>query len=238
MTNSAGQFRIRSIVLLVLGATSWAALAAPVALPSYNIDPEKTSVSGLSSGGFMAVQLHVAFSATFKAGAGVVAGGPYYCAQGALGTATGPCMAASSFSKPATATLVSTTNSWASQGLIDPTSNLANSRVYLYSGTIDSTVKQLVMNEADTYYKNYIAAANIFYKNNLASEHAMVTDYFGSGCSTKASPYINNCNFDLAGEILKWIYGPLNAKNSGTLGGSLVEFNQAEFIASPASHGM
>jgi poly(3-hydroxybutyrate) depolymerase len=238
MTNSAGQFRIRSIVLLVLGATSWAAQAAPVALPSYNIDPEKTSVSGLSSGGFMAVQLHVAFSATFKAGAGVVAGGPYYCAQGALGTATGPCMAASSFSKPATATLVSTTNSWASQGLIDPTSNLANSRVYLYSGTIDSTVKQLVMNEADTYYKNYIAAANIFYKNNLASEHAMVTDYFGSGCSTKASPYINNCNFDLAGEILKWIYGPLNAKNTGTLGGSLVEFNQAEFIASPASHGM
>lgn len=66
----------------------------------------------------------------------------------------------------------------------------------------------------------------------------MVTDYFGSACSTKASPYINNCNFDLAGEILKWIYGTLNQKNSGVLGGSFVEFNQAEFIASPASHGM
>lgn len=242
MTNFAGPLRIRSIVLFVLGAAAGlggpAALAAPVPLPSYNVGPDQTSVSGLSSGGFMAVQLHVAFSSTFKAGAGIVAGGPYYCAQGAVGTATGPCMAATSISKPATATLVSTTNSWASQGLIDPTSNLAGSRVYLYSGTIDSTVKQLVMNEAETYYKNYIASANIFYKNNLASEHAMVTDYFGSGCSTKASPYINNCNFDLAGEILKWIYGPLNAKNSGTLGGSFVEFNQAEFIASPATHGM
>jgi poly(3-hydroxybutyrate) depolymerase len=117
MTNFAGQFRIRSIVLFALGvggAAAQSAFAAPVALPSYNVDPAFTSVSGLSSGGFMAVQLHVAFSATFKAGAGIVAGGPYYCAQGAVGTATGPCMAATSISKPATSTLVSTTNSWAS----------------------------------------------------------------------------------------------------------------------------
>ncbi|MYN11141.1 extracellular catalytic domain type 2 short-chain-length polyhydroxyalkanoate depolymerase [Pseudoduganella aquatica] len=237
MTNSAAYSRLLGIALLAAGVQA-SVLAAPVPLPSYNVDIAKTSVSGLSSGGFMAVQLHVAFSATFKAGAGIVAGGPYYCAQGAVSTALGPCMAASSFSKPATATLVSTTNSWASQGLIDPTSNLAGSKVYLYSGTIDSTVKQLVMNEANSYYKNYIASANIFYKNNLASEHAMVTDFFGSGCSTKASPYINNCNFDLAGNILQWIYGPLNTRNTGTLGGSFVEFDQAEFIASPAAHGM
>lgn len=122
MTNLAGQFRIRSIVLFALGITGAAAQvaqvaqAAPVPLPSYNVDPALTSVSGLSSGGFMAVQLHVAFSATFKAGAGIVAGGPYYCAQGAVGTATGPCMAATSVSKPATSTLVSTTNSGPARG--------------------------------------------------------------------------------------------------------------------------
>jgi poly(3-hydroxybutyrate) depolymerase/chitodextrinase len=211
---------------------------AAITLPAYNVDISQTSVSGLSSGGFMAAQLHVAFSSTFKAGAGIVAGGPYYCAQGSVMTATGPCMAATSTSKPATSTLISTTNSWASQGLIDPTGNLTNSKVYLYSGTIDSTVKQLVMNEANTYYKNYVNNTNIFYKNNLASEHAMVTDYFGSGCSVKASPYINNCGFDLAGEMLKWIYGPLNPKTTGTLGGSFVEFNQADFIASPTTRGM
>jgi poly(3-hydroxybutyrate) depolymerase len=211
---------------------------AAVTLPAYNVDVSQTSVSGLSSGGFMAVQLHVAYSATFKAGAGIVAGGPFYCAQGSVGTATGPCMAATSASKPATATLISTTNTWASQGVIDPTSNLTNSRVYLYSGTIDSTVKQLVMNEANTYYKNYVTNANIFYKNNIASEHAMVTDYFGSSCNVKGSPYIDNCRFDLAGEMLKWIYGSLNPKNTGTLGGSFIEFNQTDFIANPATHGM
>jgi len=241
MTTIVRQSRIRNLVLISLLAgcqhsAATLALAAPVPLPSYNIDPAQSSVSGLSSGGFMAVQLHVAYSATFKAGAGVVAGGPFYCAQGSVVTATGPCMAATSVSKPATASLITSTNSLASQGAIDPTSNLSGSRVYLYSGTIDSTVKQLVMNEANSYYQNY--GANIFYKNNLASEHAMVTDYFGSACSTKASPYINNCNFDLAGEILQWIYGALNPKNSATLGGSFVEFNQAEFIASPATHGM
>jgi len=224
-------------VLAILLAASTAA-AAPVSLPSYNVDASRTSVSGLSSGGFMAAQLHVAYSATFKAGAGIVAGGPYYCAQGSLTTATGPCMAATTWSKPATSTLISTTNSWASQGVIDPTSNLTNSRVYLFSGSLDSTVRPLVMDEANTYYRNYVNHANVFYKKDIAAEHAMVTDYFGNSCSTKASPYINNCNFDLAGEILKWIYGSLNAKNNGSLGGSFIEFNQAEFISNPTSRGM
>jgi poly(3-hydroxybutyrate) depolymerase/fibronectin type 3 domain-containing protein len=221
-----------------LMALSFSAAQAAVNLPAYNVDVADTSVSGLSSGGFMAVQLHVAYSATFKAGAGIVAGGPFYCAQGNLGTALGPCMAASTFSKPATSTLISTTNSWASQGHIDPTSNLSASKVYLFSGSADTTVKPLVMNEAEVYYKNYLPAANVFYKNNIAAEHSMVTDYFGGTCSVKQSPYINNCNFDLAGEILKWIYGPLNARNNGTLSGSFVEFNQTEFIADPLTHGM
>jgi len=35
---------------------------------------------------------------------------------------------------------------------------------------------------------------------------------------------------------LQWIHGPLNARNDGTLGGSLVRFDQTEFIA--AGHGM
>ena len=34
-------------------------------LGAYNVDKTKTAVAGISSGGFMAVQLHVAFSGTF-----------------------------------------------------------------------------------------------------------------------------------------------------------------------------
>jgi len=76
------------------------ALAA-VNLPALNIDKTQTTVSGLSAGGFMAVQLHVAYSATFAKGAGVVAGGPFYCAEGSIVNATGRCMASPSGIPPA-----------------------------------------------------------------------------------------------------------------------------------------
>jgi len=214
-------------------ALAAAAAAAAVPLPQLAIDASQTTVSGLSSGGFMAVQLHVAYSATFKKGAGVVAGGPFYCAEGSVLNATGRCMA--SPSGIPTASLVSTTNSWASQGLIDPTSNLAGSRVYLFSGTLDSSVKTGVMDALQTYYQSYVPAANVVYKKDIAAEHSMVTDDYGSACSTKASPYINNCNFDLAGALLQQLYGPLNARNNGTLSGSFVEYDQSAFIS---GHGM
>ncbi|HCE08195.1 MAG TPA: PHA-depolymerase-like protein [Oxalobacteraceae bacterium] len=208
------------------------------ALPAYNVDTNQVSVSGLSSGAFMAVQLHVAYSATFKAGAGIVAGGPFFCAQGSVFTATGPCMAATAGNKPATAALVSITKRWARDGSIDDTANLAASKVYLYSGTRDSVVRPAVMNEARKYYRHFVNSAGIFYKHDVASEHAMVTDYYGGACAVKGSPYIDNCHFDLAGDMLRWIYGPLAARNDGALGGAFVQFRQSDFIADPTLHGM
>jgi poly(3-hydroxybutyrate) depolymerase len=59
------------------------AVHAAEKLGAYNVNINTTTVSGLSSGGYMAVQLHVAFSSFIK-GAGIFAGGPYHCAQGWL----------------------------------------------------------------------------------------------------------------------------------------------------------
>lgn len=218
-----------SALALAAGAAS-----AAVDLPALNIDKAQTTVSGLSSGGFMAVQLHVAFSATFKKGAGIVAGGPFYCAEGSVVNATGRCMAS-----PAgipTSTLVSTTNNWAQQGLIDPVANLQSSRVYMFSGTLDDVVKPGVMDALKTYYNSFVPAANVVYKKDIASQHAMVTDDYGSACSVKGAPYINDCNFDLAGAILGQLYGTLNARNLNALPtGNFVQFNQSQFIT---NHGM
>ena len=44
-------------------------------LPAIAADLSQTSTSGISSGGYMAVQLHVAYSSLVR-GAGVLAGGP------------------------------------------------------------------------------------------------------------------------------------------------------------------
>ena len=221
---------VAAAALAVSGGSAWAA----VDLPTLNINKTQTTVSGLSSGGFMAVQLHVAYSATFAKGAGIVAGGPFYCAEGSIVSATGRCMAS-----PAgipTSSLISTTNNWASQGSIDPVSNLQNSKVYLFSGTKDSTVKPGVMDALNTYYKSFVPTANIVYKKNIAAEHAMITDDYGNACATKGSPYISNCNFDLAGNILQHLYGTLNPRNNGTLpSGNFIEFKQSAFIT---NHGM
>jgi hypothetical protein len=66
----------------------------------------------------------------------------------------------------------------------------------------------------------------------------MPTDFFGNACGFRGDPFINNCNFDAAGQLLKWLYGSLSARSAGTLGGRFIEFDQGEFLADPTSHGM
>ena len=220
-------------VLAALALAGVASSQAAVPLPALVIDGSQTTVSGLSSGAFMAVQMHVAYSATFHTGAGIVAGGPYYCAQDSLATATGPCMAHTSAIP--VASLVATTKSWASSGAIDPVANLANSKLYLYSGTQDETVVQAVMNDLKTYYASFVPAASTVYKNTIGSGHGMITDDFGGTCATTASPYVDDCNFDLAGALLQQLYGTLAPRNAGALSGNFVQFDQTAFVS---GHGM
>ena len=49
-------------------------------LPYLYADPDYTTVSGMSSGGFMTSQVFVMYSDMFQ-GAGIIAGGPYDCVQ-------------------------------------------------------------------------------------------------------------------------------------------------------------
>src|SRR3954447_16166975 len=48
--------------------------------PIPNLDRSAITVSGLSSGGFMAHQFHIAFS-KLVTGAGIIAGGPFRCVE-------------------------------------------------------------------------------------------------------------------------------------------------------------
>jgi predicted peptidase len=218
------------------------AQAQVMSLPALNAG--QVSVSGLSSGAFMAVQFEVAFSRTVI-GAGVIAGGPYFCAQGSVYAATTTCTCTNEFFscrvRPGgtrVQDLITLTDWFAASQSIDPTSALASHRVWMLSGTLDSVVPQAVMNDLLTYYRHYIDANRITYQRNLVAEHAMPTDSYGNTCATLGSPYINNCNDDAAGALLSWIYGPLAARNTGTLSGHFIAFDQSEFIALPTWHGM
>jgi predicted esterase len=237
---------LSSLCILALPTLS---KAAAVALQNYNVDITQTSVSGVSSGGFMAVQFGVAYSEIVK-GAGVIAGGPYYCAQGDVDIATRKCsctgmpiLSGCEVGPGSTHVdqLVEITNQRARDGAIDPTPNLARQRIWMFSGVLDSVVPMPVMNDLYTYYRHYIGDENIRYLNDVTAEHAFPTDGFGNPCSDLGKPYISNCGVDAAGELLKWIYGDdLRPKNNNGLNGRLVEFDQAEFFndRKPQRHGM
>jgi hypothetical protein len=228
--------RARALYLalaLVSGAVSARAQSA-AALASYNVDRAGVSVSGLSSGGFFALQLGVSFSSVFK-GVGIFAGGTYDCAGQSNYTA---CMYNAT---PGIAQSIANMKNW-SGNRIDDVGNIAHQRIYLFTGTNDTTVGPHVTDQVYQLYVGtgqFVSAANVKYDNTSTAVHTFPTDFDGSGdnaCNISTSPYISNCHFDGAGAALQWIHGPLNARNDGTLGGSLVRFDQTEFIA--AGHGM
>ena len=70
-----------AISALALSTLATAAPALEDLAAGVQVDPAQISVSGISSGGFMAHQFHVAHSQHIM-GSGIVAGGPYYCARG------------------------------------------------------------------------------------------------------------------------------------------------------------
>jgi hypothetical protein len=94
------------------------------------------------------------------------------------------------------------------------------------------------MNDLQSYYGHYVAALNIHYKHDLDAQHAMPTDSFGNACQTLGDPYINDCNFDAAGELLQWIYGSLKPRSTGQLTGQFIQFDQSEFLKDSSSHDL
>lgn len=217
-------------VLLSLTCLSLATAAAATAdkLPNLHADPARVSVSGLSSGAFMAVQYDVAFSASVI-GIGVVAGGPYNCAWVNPGGIT-TCMQGT----PSGLASYGSASSFAAMGMVDPVARIAAQKVYLFSGTKDTVVKQSAMNAVrDFYVAAGVPAAQLSYINNTTAGHAFISDNFGNDCSTNATPYVNECKlgttlYDQPGAILAHIYGKLSAK-SATLSAQPVPFDQSEF---------
>ncbi|WP_342115767.1 extracellular catalytic domain type 2 short-chain-length polyhydroxyalkanoate depolymerase [Pseudoduganella sp. OTU4001] len=216
---------------MTIAACAFTLSGAFAATPLPAMKAQQVSISGLSSGAYMAVQYQVAYSASLV-GAGILAGGTYYCARGSVMTALGGCKDAD------IADLAALTRKRAEAGQVDPVSKLASHRVWMFRGTLDPLVKQATTDDLAKYYAAFIPAAQVQYKNDLAAGHTMPTDSFGNKCDALATPFISNCGYDAAGQLLQWIYGPLKPRSTGAAGGKLVEFDQSEFLAEPTSHGM
>jgi poly(3-hydroxybutyrate) depolymerase len=147
------------------------------------------TVSGISAGGSMAAQLHLAFSSEIS-GCGIVAGPPYYCAQGSMMTAIGACM-----NGPATSVSASNIQnklkSYVTGGSADPTSNVRDDPVYIFTGKNDRTVIPGVVKVNEQIYSPL--GANIKTNYDLPANHGFPTDNFGGKCDVLYSAnYINN----------------------------------------------
>ncbi|XP_041441948.1 uncharacterized protein LOC121401407 [Xenopus laevis] len=221
------------LILALIGYCS-----AQSRLGSYNLD-SFISVSGLSSGAYMANQFHVSHSGKVI-GAAMFAGGPFYCALGNSLTATGTCMKYPS--SISVLSLKSFTQAYANTGQIDPVSSLARSKVFIFSGSLDSVLVPGVSKKLEEYYKAYITSTGaIKTVYNIPAEHGMPTDSYGGACGTKTHDYINNCNYNGAYEALNHIYGGLQRpSSSATTTGQLILFDQSEYfnLALPITYGM
>ena len=231
-------------------ALPWVAVAETLApLP---LDPTKVSVSGISSGAFMANQFHIAHSELVM-GAGLIAGGLHGCAvlsqtekdgtlDATISRALDRCMAGRAPLEPAE-TYAGRVLDLAEHGWIDPVSGLAGDRVYLFTGRADKTVHAgTVERAAEVYGVLGIAEADLalqkFLDPSLVQDgspgqggagHAWLTDDCCQPCPINASPHINNCGYDQAGEILKHIYGGLEDK-AEALSGRFATFSQSGFV--------
>lgn len=212
--------------ILVLNGNSQ---RSPIQLQTYHIDKGKISVSGLSSGAFFSVQFHVAFSRTIM-GAGIIAGGPFWCANNNIDIATTACMV-----DPVAicvSELVSITYEISLTGAIDPPSYLNDSRVYLFSGILDTVIVQGVARKLGEYYSSFLNQGNLFMKLDIPAEHSIVTSNYGNPCPIFKSPYINNCNYSTAYHILQHIYKDIKTADVGeSIKENLLDFDQSEFFA-------
>ena len=205
---------VESLLLLTLSS----AVAAD-RLPGYHAEVSTFTVSGVSSGGYMAVQLHFAHSSRVS-GIGALAAGPYYCARGSLWTAWGRCMTGTPEISAGDA------EQFAREKKIDPIANIAKARVWLFSGTQDRTVVPPVV---DALARQYVlfGAAFVLVKDKPAG-HAMVTEDAGNACSVTEAPFINDCDYDAAGALLRHLMERLSPPSKAP-GGRLLRFDQGEF---------
>jgi hypothetical protein len=217
------------------GSPPDAGASLPPSAAGFHIDLQQTSVSGLSSGAFMAVQFHVAFSSIMQ-GAAIFAGGPFDCAQGSVVNALTEC--ADALEPPDVTPLVALTQQWASAGFLDDVSGLARQRVFLFGGAEDTTVNPVVMDALDTYYQAFLNPQSIDYESRQpGTGHTMPTLDYGGPCALSAAPWIGKCSYDGAGEALAQIYGPLSPSSPSPTG-TFLPLAQGDFVADPASHSL
>ena len=136
---AATPYRLLGVLMLMGGSAAHAqAETLPTDLPALGAMPEAASVVGVSSGGYMATQLAVAWPERFS-GVGVLGAGPWGCAQGALSLALNQCMMTRR-GLPSLDTLEQRHERYMALEQVGSREALRQLRTYVWHGDADATV--------------------------------------------------------------------------------------------------
>ncbi len=222
---------------------SWAVppVLAAGELPALGAKIDETSVSGISSGAYMAGQFQIAHS-KIVVGAAIIAGGPYGCAQSLYASfipganalrAINNCMndAMLAWGDPDPRALARQAKRLARNEHIDPIDGVMADRVYLFAGKEDRVVKPSIVATAVAFYEQLgLPKEQIRFVADYDAGHAFVTEASGGSCELSAKPFVVDCDYDQAGDLLAHIHGPL-APRADAAAGDYVVFDQRAFTA-------
>lgn len=235
---------------LLIGLTLSVATHAGVLprLPALGLQRDAVTVSGLSSGAYMAGQFQVAYSASLS-GAALLAGGPYGCSRGNVSTAmfNCSCPADQNFALEVTQAfggacqvfnpdvyLSFSQNAVAGNAeahAIDGTFHLKSHRGWLFSGGQDHVVDPQLVSAAQKFYERLgVPAAQIHREANNEAGHGFPTPQASQACNLTQTPFLTQCNLDAAGELLKWLYPGAPNWQAGTVDeGAFKQFKQTRY---------
>lgn len=214
------------------------------------------SISGLSSGADMAVQFAVAYS-DVVAGAGVFAGQAYRCAVtrfagDSLSREFNPSVPFCDGCPPNetigydhckrhpevqnVTKLVEYAAEQMAAGTIASRQDLAGLRVLLYRGTRDTTYNKGAVQAAADFFSAFLPRGAVKFVNYVQSAHLVpgIDPYL---CWWEEWSGPDNCTFDGAGEVLRWVHGadrlsaPRNNNTQHLYENYLMEFDQRLYAA-------
>ena len=229
------------------------------------LDSAAVTVSGVSSGGFFAHQFHVAYSGLVR-GAGLVAAGPYACAEQAP-----PSLAFNPFRSVIVALAVcsragrrelgfvgglmpehpdgdesvAAARKEHRRGNIDDPAGLAGSRVWLFSGGRDEVVPPATVRALQAFYEAVGVRAPALRAVEVAgAAHGLPIEEFPEQtaltaieCGRYGSPFLIRCGQDAPRDLLHHLY-PAGFREAGAPDRQrLLRFDQRAFF-DPDDHAV
>lgn len=231
--------------LLFVGGLEGATVvqAAPEPLAALGADKRAVSVVGISSGGYMATQLAVAFPERFSA-VGVLAAGPWGCAEGSLSRALSTCMTTSG-GEPSLDRLENRRRRYEAAGQVGPRETLSQLRVFLWHGEDDDVVDPDLGDLLAAQWERWLSGADqlrvvrredtghgwpVRLDDELPPPRAL------GDCQQGGGSYLLACDDDVAGTMMRFLYPERGRNDEGQ--GHLSAFDQSDFaVAGLADSG-